>query len=164
MKYRYLVVATLLGALCAFGVASAIGKQGDKKKKPYKAFYALATGKKEVSPTTGKKGAGDPDGRAGFTAVFDGNQFCWSFAAKNVDGTPSGAHIHRGQPNENGPIVIPLDTPASTDPGAASGCTTVELDLAKAIRKNPRKYYFNLHSTPDFPAGAVRGQLFGKRG
>jgi hypothetical protein len=163
MKVRYLAVAALLGALCAFGVSAAVGQQAAKKKKPFKAFYALATGKKEVSATTGKKGAGDPDGRAGFTAVIDGTEFCWGYGAKNVGGTPSGAHIHKARPSENGPIVIPLDVPSSTDPGAASGCETIGEELARAISKNPRKYYFNLHSTPDFPGGAVRGQLFGKR-
>jgi hypothetical protein len=161
MKFRYLVVGALLGTLCAFGVSAAVGKQG--KKPAYKAFYALGTGKKEVSSTTGKKGAGDPDARAAFSALIDGDQFCWGYAAKNVDGTPSGAHIHKARPSENGPIVIPLTTPTSADPGAASGCTTISEELAQAIRKNPRKYYFNLHSTPEYPGGAARGQLFGKR-
>jgi hypothetical protein len=34
--------------------------------------------------------------------------------------------------------------------------------LARAIRKNPSKFYVNVH-TAAFPGGAVRGQLFGKR-
>jgi hypothetical protein len=161
MKFRYLVVAALLGALCAFGVTVALG--ASKKRGSPGALYAFATGKKEVSPTTGKKGAGDRNGRAGFTTVIDGTEFCWGIAAKNVDGTPSGAHIHKGRRSRNGPIVIALDPPASIDPGASSGCETIDSDLARAIKKNPGKYYFNLHSTPDFPNGAVRGQLFGKR-
>jgi hypothetical protein len=41
-----------------------------------------------------------------------------------------------------------------------SGCTEdVDPDLIKAIRKNPEAYYVNVHSLPDFPGGAVRGQL-----
>jgi CHRD domain-containing protein len=161
MKLRYLVVGVLVGALCAIGVGAALGKSGHKRSSGV--LFAYATGKKEVSATTGKKGAGDSDARAGFTAVIDGGQFCWGIAAKNVDGTPSGAHIHRGGPKVNGPIVIPLDAPTSADPGASSGCETVAADLLTEIKQHPRRFYFNIHSTPDFPAGAARGQLSGKR-
>ena len=158
MRFRYLVVAALLGALCAFGVTVALG--ASKKKSSPGALYALATGKKEVSPT-GKKGVGDRNGRAGFTAVIDGTQFCWGITVKNVD-KPNAAHIHKGRPTVFGDIVIPLKEPTDGNPGASSGCTTISAGLARAIKKNPAKYYFNLH-TDDFPTGAVRGQLFAKR-
>jgi hypothetical protein len=161
MKVRHIVLAVLVGGLFAFTSGSVLAA---KRPTFPGALFANATGKKEISPTTGKKGAGDRDARVGFTAVIDGDQFCWGIAAKNVDGTPSGAHIHKGGPKVNGPIVIALDPPAKADPGASSGCETVDPDLLKAIRKNPHKYYFNIHSTPDFPAGAARGQLSWKRG
>jgi hypothetical protein len=35
----------------------------------------------------------------------------------------------------------------------------VDADLIKAIRHDPSAYYVNLHSQPNFPGGAVRGQL-----
>ena len=162
MRLRYLLLAAVVGALATVGVTAAIGK---KPSTDPGTLFATALGKKEVSAVTGKKGAGDPNGRAGFTAVIRSNtSFCWGYAVKNVNGTPSGAHIHRGRPNVNGPIVIPLTPlPGSAAAGAASNCTTIDEDLGKAIKKNPSKYYFNFHTTPDFPNGAVRGQLFGKR-
>ena len=160
MKLRHIVLAVLVGGLFAFASSSVLAA---KKPSFSGALFANATGKKEVSQTTLKKGAGDRNARAGFTAVIDGDQFCWGIAAKNVDGTPSGAHIHKGGPKTNGPIVIALEPPAKADPGASSGCNTVDLALLTAIRKNPHKYYFNIHSTPDFPAGAARGQLSWKR-
>lgn len=126
-------------------------------------LFVSATGKKEISATTGHKGAGDRNGRAGFTAVIDEGQFCWAIVAKNVDGTPSGAHIHKGGPKVNGPIVIALKPPESGDPGTSSDCQAVDADLAKDIKKHPHRYYFNLHSMPGFPAGAVRGQLSWRR-
>ena len=141
MKVRYLVVAALVGAACAFGatsVFSAVSSGGG-------ALFTLGTGKKEVSTTTGKKNAGDRNARAGFTAVIDGDRFCWGIAVKDVDGSPTGAHIHKGGPNVNGPVVIALDPPANVDPGASSGCEDVAADLARAIKKNPHKYYFNIH-------------------
>ncbi len=160
MRLRSALAAVLAIALCAFGISTATGA-----KRPTFAgvLTANATGKKEVSTTTGKKKAGDPDGRAGFTAVIDGTQLCWAIVAKDVDGTPSGAHIHKAGPSANGPIVVPLTPPANVDPGASSGCTTITAKLAAALTKNPSKYYFNLHSTPMFPGGAVRDQLSFKR-
>ena len=160
MKFRYLVVAALLGALCAFGVTVALG--ASKEGSPG-ALYAFATGKKEVSPTTGKKGAGDRNGRAGFTAVIDGTEFCWGIAAKNVDGTPSGAHIHKGRPSRNGPIVIALDPPASIDPGASSGARRLTPIWHARSRRTRASTTSTSIRPPTSPNGAVRGQLFGKR-
>lgn len=48
------------------------------------------------------------------------------------------------------------------DPSASSGCTTVTTALARAIRRNPRRFYVNVHTT-QYAAGAIRGQLFGRR-
>lgn len=156
MRLRFVVATGVALALCAFGISTAIGA-----KRPVFSgvLVATATGKNEVSTTTGKKNAGDGNARAGFTAVIDETQLCWAIVAKNVDGTPSGAHIHKGAPSVNGPVVVPLVPPDSGDPGTSSGCQTVTAALAAAIAKNPSKYYFNLHSTPSFPGGAVRGQL-----
>ncbi|MEK6229522.1 MAG: CHRD domain-containing protein, partial [Actinomycetota bacterium] len=65
-------------------------------------------------------------------------------------------------PRVAGPVVLPLQQPDAGDPGASSDCVAVQGSLARAIRKNPAKFYVNVH-TADFPGGAVRGQLFGKR-
>jgi CHRD domain len=124
-------------------------------------LFAVLTGRKEVG-TNGRRGAGDPDGRGSFTAIVDGdsNQLCFGITVKDLD-QPIAAHIHRGRPNQNGPIVVSLAAPASGDPGASSGCVAVDPALARAILKNPHKYYANVH-TVLFPMGAARGQLFGK--
>ena len=160
MRLRLVIAAALATALSVAGIGSAIGA---KRPTFAGALFANATGKKEISATTGKKNAGDLNGRAGFTAVIDGTQLCWAIVAKDVDGTPSGAHIHKGTANVNGPIVVPFDAPTNIDPGTSSGCETISATLAAAIVKNPSKYYFNLHSTPAFPGGAVRGQLSWRR-
>jgi hypothetical protein len=41
---------------------------------------------------------------------------------------------------------------------ASIGCVAASPDLIAAIRANPENYYVNVH-TPEFPEGAVRGQL-----
>jgi CHRD domain len=123
------------------------------------ALFAVLSGRNEVGPN-GRRGAGDPDGRGSFTAMIDGNQLCFGITVMNID-TPTAAHIHRGKPNEAGPIVVPLTQPSAGDPGASSGCVTIDPALAAAILKNAHKYYANVHSGT-YPAGAVRGQLFRK--
>ena len=123
------------------------------------ALFAVLNGRNEVGPN-GRRGAGDPDGRGSFTATIDGSQLCFGITVANVD-TPTAAHIHRGRPNEAGPVVVPLTQPSAGDPGASSGCVAVDPALAAAILKNAHKYYANVH-TGTYPAGAVRGQLFRK--
>lgn len=74
-------------------------------------------------------------------------------------------HIHRGRPNQNGPVVVssrmtPID-------GARVGAITppqleltspMELATIKAILENPQSFYLNLHSRSNL-AGLMRGQL-----
>jgi CHRD domain len=31
--------------------------------------------------------------------------------------------------------------------------------LLSDIKRSPQKFYFNVHSTPSFPGGAIRGQI-----
>ncbi|HEX2267324.1 MAG TPA: CHRD domain-containing protein [Actinomycetota bacterium] len=100
----------------------------------------------------------DPDGRGGFTAIVDGNQFCYGLTATNID-PPFAAHIHRGNAGENGPVVITLSPPAPGDPGASSDCVTPDNPaILDEILRRPAQFYVNVH-TPAFPGGAIRDQL-----
>ena len=167
-------LVALLGAACLllFGMGSAIatghGDAGGHKghhpgghQKAGAALFAQLSGRKEISMTTGERGAGDPDGFGSASFTFDGDQLCFGITVANLD-APVMAHIHRGGRGENGPIVIPLTQPATGDPGASSGCVplnTPELAaVAAEIQANPRGFYANVHITA-FQAGAVRGQL-----
>ncbi len=156
MKLRWLSVAAILGAVCAL-VASGVVSAGPSDSG---ALFAVLKGQKEVD-ADGNKRAGDLNGRGSFSGTLDGNELCYGITVKNIS-DPVAAHIHRGSPRVAGPVVVPLTHPAEGDPGASSGCTTLDPALARAIRKNPAKYYVNVH-TADFPGGAVRGQLFARR-
>jgi hypothetical protein len=160
MRLRAMLAAAALVAVVAVALVGVVGAGAQGSSKGSKALFAVLTGKKEVS-STGEKGVGDPNGRGTFSGMFDGNVLCYGLTVKNIE-DPLAAHIHVGSPNEAGPIVVPLTPPANGDPGASSDCVEVEADLARRIQKNPRKYYVNVHNA-DFPGGAVRGQLFGKR-
>jgi hypothetical protein len=73
---------------------------------------------------------------------------------------PDFPHIHLAPAGTNGPIVVPLFAGSFAGTDSASGCVeNVDRDLIKAIRQDPSAYYVNVHSTPDFPGGAIRGQL-----
>ena len=108
-----------------------------------------------------RPGPGDPDaaGTARFFIDDDTNRLCLSMRWSGVDGTLSGLHIHFAPPTAPGPIVVPFAVPP---PGATSTfqCVAVANEaLLDNIAANPAQYYCNLHSTPTFPAGAIRGQL-----
>jgi hypothetical protein len=163
---RTRIILTVLAAAFA-AIALATGAVAGAGKKPPKshdkaaklesrALFAVLTGRNEVD-ANGRRGAGDPDGRGSFTAIVDGNQLCFGVTVTNLD-TPTAAHIHAGRRNQSNPPLVTLTQPATGDPGAASGCVTVDPTIAQAILKNPHKYYFNVH-TAAFPNGAVRGQL-----
>ena len=149
-----LVCGLLLAGLIGVSSVAGAGQRNDDK-----ALFGVLSGKNEIGQD-GKKGAGDPDGRGSATAIVDGNQLCYGLTVKNIR-TPQAAHIHRGTKGQNGPIVVPLKAPDAGDPGAASGCAEVSSGVLRALLKNPKRFYWNVH-TQDFPAGAVRGQVFAK--
>ena len=120
-------------------------------------FFASLQGKNEVSPTTGKRRAGDMDGTGGATVVIKGDQLCFAVTVKGI-GAPNGMHIHRARAGKNGDVVVPLTQPTAGDPGASAGCVTVAADLAAQIQRRTRGFYVNVH-TDEYPGGALRGQL-----
>ena len=168
MRTRIILVLAALAVAVTLLAAGAVASYPDSRSHadargthglPAKALFTVLVGRNEVDDN-GRRGAGDPDGRGSFTATVDGDQLCFGITVTNLD-DPVAAHIHKGRPNQNGPILVTLTAPSTGDPGASSGCTTVDPDLSRAILKNPHKYYVNVH-TAAFPNGAARGQLFRK--
>jgi hypothetical protein len=154
MKLRWFALAMAICAAAALvipSVASAVRRP----------LFAALNGQNEVGQD-GRKGAGDRNGGGSFSAVIDGRELCYGLAVRDIQ-DPIAAHIHRGGRNVNGPIVVTLTAPDSGDPGSSNACTTLSGSLVRAIRRNPGRYYVNVH-TDDFPDGAVRGQLFSRGG
>ena len=114
------------------------------------------SGLKEVT-AKGKKAAGDKDGRGAGVFDFSGSKMCFGLTVHGI-AKPTAAHIHKGPTGKAGPVVVTLVAPSAGNPGASSGCVSVNSATASAIRKNPSAYYVNVH-TADYPDGAVRGQL-----
>ena len=96
----------------------------------------------------------DPDGSGSASVKVDGAQVCYELKVAGI-APATAAHIHKAPAGSNGPPVVNLTAPAS---GSSSGCVAAEAALAADIAANPQGYYVNVH-TPEFPPGAVRGQL-----
>jgi hypothetical protein len=153
MRVRWPALATAVCAAVALALPSAAFA-------PTKPLFAALNGANEVN-AEGEKGVGDRNGGGSFTAIIKGGELCYGLAVKDIE-NPTAAHIHRGGPNTAGDIVVPLDSlPTSGDPGSSAGCTDVSRRLVRQIRRNPGRFYVNVH-TADFPDGAVRGQLFAR--
>jgi hypothetical protein len=99
---------------------------------------------------------GDDDGHGFFTYDLDGTTFCWTLQWQRVD-TAFAAHVHGGERNVAGGVVIPLDVGDGSG-ALVEGCSEIDEALAADIAANPKGYYVNVHNE-DFPAGAIRGQL-----
>ena len=116
---------------------------------------------------------GDATGMGqGYVFGIDGDMttLCYSLEVTGIQLVPVGegmaAHIHEGAMDENGPVVAVL---AGPEDGNAADCLTEgeegkfptgEAGIVQRILKNPGDFYINVHN-PQFPAGAVRGQLVG---
>lgn len=101
-------------------------------------------------------GPGDPDGFGTGTVRINPGQerLCYTLTVNNIAPAVA-AHIHVGEAGVAGPVAVALQAPTG---GSSQGCITVSRDMAKAMIQNPEGYYFNVHN-PEFPAGAIRGQL-----
>jgi hypothetical protein len=113
-------------------------------------FSAKLSGDNEV-------GGGDPDGSGTAAVKTRGTEVCYDIKWTGVDATMS--HIHWAPAGKNGDVVVPFFMNESPlDANSKSGCVTAKASVVKAIVANPSKYYVNVHS-PEFPKGAIRGQL-----
>ncbi|MCK5378504.1 MAG: CHRD domain-containing protein [Acidobacteria bacterium] len=99
--------------------------------------------------------AGDSDGKGFGALFFEGGVAHYFISVEDID-SPTAAHIHAGDGQMNGGVVLTLDQPFEN--GMTTGSVEADSGLAFDILKSPDDYYFNIHNAA-FPAGAVRGQL-----
>lgn len=143
---RALVSAAVL-TVAGSSAASAQGTQ----------LHAILLGGNEVSGG-GAANVGDPDGFGAASITFRGRVLCIGTVVSGID-PPIAMHIHDAKAGVNSGIFVPLNPPASGDPGHQSQCKRISDAQAAAIQANPNLFYLNVH-TELFQAGALRGQLF----
>jgi CHRD domain len=128
------------------GTSESAGQSGGAWTK----FSAKLSGDNEV-------GGGDPDGSGTAAVKTRGTEVCYDIKWTGIDATMS--HIHWAAAGKNGDVVVPFfEAESPLDASSKSGCVQAKESVVKAIAANPSKYYVNVHS-PEFPKGAIRGQL-----
>lgn len=116
-------------------------------------FGANLTGAAETPPNDNIG-----SGRALFALNANATELSYRVSVKDISGI-SGAHIHRGVAGVSGSVVFPLFTAASGAFDASHPVSgTIPLSVAQLMALIDNEYYVNVH-TPEFPAGALRGQL-----
>lgn len=144
LALAFVAALTLGGA----GVASAAPPDGPA--------IPLTTGQEVPAPTLdGNHGLGGARGT--FSYDIDGAELCWDLAVTGLSAPATAAHIHVGDRNVAGPVVVPLTVQSSTS-FETSGCATPPPAVLAAIDGDPSAYYVNVHNANN-PAGEIRGQL-----
>jgi hypothetical protein len=114
---------------------------------------AKLTGKAEVP------GTGDDDGRGSvsLSLKLQAKEIAYFINFNGIQ-DPVAGHIHKGTKKVAGPIKVTLFENDAGVTRPVSDTVKAKKKLIKKIKNNPNNYYVNLH-TPDFPDGAIRGQL-----
>jgi hypothetical protein len=101
-------------------------------------------------------GPGDPEGVGMAVITLDPaqSQVCWDLLVVGI-APATAAHIHAGEADVAGDVVLPLTPPTE---GTVSGCSAADAAFIEALANNPAGYYVNVHND-EYPNGAVRGQL-----
>jgi CHRD domain len=107
-------------------------------------------------------GPGDPNGKGEvFVAVKkQKRKVCFGLEFRRI-GDPTAAHIHKGGPDDAGPVKVLLfeDSEGLPSPGAVDGCVRrVKKKIVRQLSRKPEKFYVNVHNDA-YPDGAIRGQL-----
>jgi hypothetical protein len=140
-------LATLIAALLVFvtGGPRALADAGDKV-----TLRATMSAEEEVPKP------GPPGGKGTGTFIIDADEgeVCYDISYSGIE-RPTAGRIHQGARGANGPVAVDLDLATKGNKGCVTGA---DEQVLVAMAENPDGYYVNL-STPDYPDGAVRGQL-----
>lgn len=105
-------------------------------------------------------GPGDKNGKGWVElSIYPNGTVCYTGKVQAIGREIIGAHIHFASAGMAGGVVVNLDPLGADVTGnMASHCVTTSAGTAAAIIATPSAYYVNVH-TPDYPGGAIRGQL-----
>ena len=145
-----------IAILAALAAVALVALPATAAKKPTPEYDLLAP----LAGSLEKPNPGDPDGYGAADFRLKGNKVCFRILAEGI-APVTAAHIHKGGPNDAGPIEVDLFTfkgKSQTLPPRITGCAKTTTTIVKAIAKKPSAYYVNVHNG-DFPGGALRGQL-----
>lgn len=166
---RKLGLAALILALPVLAAGTALARDDDDDD-----FRATLNGYNEVvGPPSGSVST---TGRGTFRAEIEGDTIRFTLTYSRLEGTVTQAHIHFAQRHVGGGIVAFLcggprpacPTPGGTVQGTIDADDIIGPELqgieprsfAEAVRAlRAGATYVNVHSTPRWPAGEIRGQI-----
>jgi hypothetical protein len=155
--------------LCAVAALLAFACGGSSNPASQTVFTTTLNGANETPPPGNSSTA---TGTATFT--LDGGTMTWTANSSPLAGKLSGFHIHLGDAGVAGPIVVTMNTsliqaadrgtdgggsftaPDNNAKNADGGLMSFD-DLVEAIRAG--QTYVNMHDTPTYGGGEIRGQL-----
>ena len=109
----------------------------------------------ELVGATGSDAPGDPDGNgtAGLDTGPRSDELCLTLFVSGI-APVTAVHLHEAA----GASRRVLATWTGPTPEGSAGCVGVDEQLLKKLRRQPTKYYLDVHTT-EFPNGALRGPL-----
>ena len=149
MRSRLFLTAVLvaIGSLGALGPAGAtLASTASHGGRP---LQATLLPDNQIPPTES-----NGSGTALVTLNSGQGEVCWDINVSDLTTPVILAHIHQGDAETNGPVVVDFNEPVN----GLNGCVPADAALIKDIRKHPSDYYVNVH-TEMFQGGEVRGQL-----
>jgi len=149
MRSRLFLTAVLvaIGSLGALGPAGAtLASTASHGGRP---LQATLLPDNQIPPTES-----NGSGTALVTLNSGQGEVCWDISVSDLTSPVILAHIHKGDAETNGPVVVDFNEPVN----GLNGCVPADAALIKDIRKHPADYYVNVHTTM-FTGGEVRGQL-----
>ena len=149
MHRRKALTAAIVGVISIALVVSAVGA----------ALAANSTVSAKLSGKAEEPGPGDDDGsgEAALNLKKKKKKLSFNISFEGIE-NPVAGHIHKGTKKVAGPIKVTLFENQAGVTSPVSGTVKAKKKLIKKIENDPNGWYVNLH-TPDFQAGAIRGQL-----
>lgn len=106
-------------------------------------------------------GPGDAAATGRFEAELVEGTLCVDMVVTGLDAPVTEAHLRSGREGQEGPVLVGIGPPSSTDGGTATWsdvCTGVDDEVIADLAAGPELAYVDVHSA-SFPDGAIRGQL-----
>jgi len=149
MHRRKGLTAAIVGVISIALVVGAVGA----------ALAANSTVSAKLSGKAEEPGPGDDDGsgEAALNLKKKKKKISFNISFEGIQ-DPVAGHIHKGTKKVAGPIKVALFENQVGVTSPVSGTVKAKKKLIKKIKNDPKGWYVNLH-TPDFPDGAIRGQL-----
>ena len=138
MRSRLLALPAIVLAGVLGTVSAASAARIDEASQGGRPLHATLLPQNQIPPT-----ASTGSGTALVTLNQGQGEVCWDVSVTGLTTPVILAHIHRGDAQTNGPVVVDFNEPVN----GLQGCVSADAALIKDIRQNPESYYVNVHTT-----------------